>query len=185
MGAKVRVRPEFWIAVQTNYRKEWFTAEQIGMKGFAETYVPEYFDTRRQRNKVLFEGFVFVRITDRTNWSPLLHTKGVRDVLRTGGNPSRMTPAQMREIRHVEKSGLLDEEWEYDLNDGVRIVGGAWIGHEGVFLHAKGHKSDSKMLVIGIELFGRMVPMDVMRSFVMPAQHDSHVRRWQFITGGN
>lgn len=177
-----RVRAKYWIAVITNYRKEWFAAEQIAGKGFV-VYVPEYFDARKQRNKVLFEGFVFVEVTSQIDWSPLLFTKGVREVIRTGENASKMTPAQMREIRQVEKTGLLDEAWEYDLNDGVRITGGAWEGFEGVFLHMKGHSPDSKKLVIGIELFGRMTPMEVPRSFVVPAQHDSHVRRWRFVTG--
>lgn len=179
-----RVRSEYWIAVMTNYRKEWFAAERITEKGlFLDVYVPEYFDGRRQRNKVLFQGFVFVKITNDMDWSPLLYTKGVREVLRTGDSVSKMTPAQMREIRHVEKQGLLDETWEYDLDDGVRVIGGAWIGHEGVFLHNKGHSPNAETLIIGIELFGRMVPMEVLRSYVVPANHDSHVRRWRFITG--
>ena len=102
-----------WIVVNTHPHKEAIAAANLQNQGFG-TYCPVV--RRRVRHarvsrdvvRPLFPGYVFVETGASGGlWRPVLSTLGVRALLRTGDEPSRLDPSFVSALRAQEVNGVV------------------------------------------------------------------------------
>jgi transcription antitermination factor NusG len=149
-----------WYAVRTRSRHEKKAATEVGSKG-VEVFLPlitrvsRWSDRDKEVEFPLFPGYVFVRTAalDQARLA-VLRTPGIAGFV---GNQGRGTPIPDKQIEDIRL--ILDREVPFELypflevNQRVRIRGGALDGVEGVLLA----KNSDRSLIVSIDLIQRSI----------------------------
>jgi transcriptional antiterminator RfaH len=124
-----------WFVVNTQPHKEALAIANLANQGFT-TYCPlvrrRIRHARRSRDvlRPLFPGYVFVESAfDKSAWRPLLSTFGVRSLVRSGDEPSRLDPRFIEALRARENDGVIVAPASpYREGQQIRIVEGPFDG---------------------------------------------------------
>jgi transcriptional antiterminator RfaH len=159
----------FWTVVQADRRllalnrkaQPTSLAEDLfGRAGF-ETYLPRI-KVRTDgivRIRPLFSSYVFVRVAIE-RWSPIAFTPGVIRVLMNGDHPAALNDAVIDAIRGREKKGFVQLPRGPQIGERVRVVGGQFAGHIGLYAGQSPHERERVLL----ELLGRSVRVELAAS---------------------
>lgn len=161
-----------WYVVHVRSRHEFSVLERLTQSG-REAFLPvvERLRKWKDRKKVvpfpLFSGYLFVRITKKTDDRlSLLKTKGVVRLL--GAIPGEPEPVPEEQITALKK--LVESKQPLDpypfLKEGqrIRISTGALAGVEGILIE----KSGQHMLVLSVDILRQGVSLKVDASEVEP-----------------
>jgi transcription antitermination factor NusG len=125
-----------WFAVRTRSRHEKAVAARLTVQGI-ENILPLYstvhaWKDRKQTVQLpLFAGYLFVHILVQ-NSRQVLTTPGVAEILRTGGRPAALAPAEVAVIHSCRDFGKALEPHPFlKVGQRVRIRRGAFKGLEG------------------------------------------------------
>ena len=107
------VRNSDWIAVSTHRNAEYRVVQHLERQGY-ECYCPCTYVRRRHRRcndsvkRPFFPGYVFVRL-DRTRdqWRPIMHSRGVRTVVRFGEQLGVVPSSVVESLISRERDGGL------------------------------------------------------------------------------
>jgi transcriptional antiterminator RfaH len=124
-----------WIAVNTNPHRERLVLDNLQRQGL-NAYCPMMRRTRSHARRVetvlrpLFPGYLFVEANAALKrWRPILSSHGVRNVVRTGDEPSFIDNAFIAGLRTREVDGaVVRPPSPYRIGQEVRITGGPFDG---------------------------------------------------------
>jgi transcription antitermination factor NusG len=157
-----------WFALTVKPRRE-----TLAMKGLAakeiESFLPSYVVRRRWSdrmkavNEPIFPGYIFCRTSLA---SPVLPVPGVQGFVSFAGQPEPIPDQEIDGIMRMSASGLPLEPIAY-LRTGarVRVTDGPLAGVEGILWEGDAHRR----LVVGIEILGRSVAVNMDRTVLEPA----------------
>ena len=128
---------------------------------FFEIIVPmeeqiEIKDGQRKTNlKKVFPGYVLIKmiVTDST-WYIVRNTRGVTGFVGSGTNPIPLTDDEIRAMGFENVPVNID----YEINESVKIIGGALEGFIGVVQDINKEKGKVKVIV---SMFGRETPVEL------------------------
>ena len=128
---------------------------------FFEIIVPmeeqiEIKDGQRKTNlKKVFPGYVLIKmiVTDST-WYIVRNTRGVTGFVGSGTNPIPLTDDEIRAMGFENVPVNID----YEINESVKIIGGALEGFAGVVQDINKEKGKVKVIV---SMFGRETPVEL------------------------
>ena len=128
-------RPPAWIVVSTHPHKEAAAIGNLTNQGFG-TYCPLVRKRVRHARKTtsvlrpLFPSYLFVELpSENTPWRPVLSTFGVRSVIRSGDEPSRLSTEFIAALRAREEDGVIvAPPHPYVVGQQVRIADGPFDG---------------------------------------------------------
>jgi transcription antitermination factor NusG len=156
----------YWTVIQANHkllalnRKAQPTSlaeDLFGRAGF-ETYLPRI-KVRTDgivRIRPLFASYCFVRVSIE-RWSPVAFTPGVIRVLMNGEHPAALNDKIIDAIRRREKKGFVQLPRGPQIGEQVRVVGGQFAGHIGLYAGQTPHERERVLL----ELLGRSVRVEL------------------------
>lgn len=128
---------------------------------FFDIVVPmeEQVEIREGKKKVnlkkVFPGYVLVKmIVTEESWYIVRNTRGVTGFVGAGTEPTPLTEDEIRNMGFEEAPINVD----YDVNDTVKIIGGALEGFMGVVQEINKEKKKVRVLV---SMFGRETPVDL------------------------
>lgn len=138
--ADARLQPK-WLVATTHTHKESLALANLRQQGYAP-YCPMIQRTRshaRRKEQVLrplFPGYVFVGFNPNSDrWGPIQSTRGIRNVLRFGGQPGVLDGAFVRAIRSRERDGAIPlPKPAFAAGEEVRLVSGPFDGLIGTIL---------------------------------------------------
>ena len=113
-------------------------------------------DGKKKTNlKKVFPGYVLVKmiVTEET-WYIVRNTRGVTGFVGSGTDPIPLTDEEIRNMGFEESAINVD----YELNEQVEIMNGAFEGFVGTVQEINKEKHRAKVL---ISMFGRETPVDV------------------------
>ncbi len=136
---------------------------------FFEIIVPmeeqiEIKDGKRKTNlKKVFPGYVLIKmiVTEET-WYIVRNTRGVTGFVGSGTDPIPLTAEEIRNMGFEETAVNVD----YDVNDSVKILSGAFKDYIGTVSEISKEKHKVKVL---ISMFGRETPVELEFSQVQKA----------------
>ena len=129
-----------WIVARTEPQREQTARRFLELGGFS-VYIPvvRERDSRRiVRLRPLFPSYAFVAFQNG-RWWDARWCVGVAAVIMSGGEPARLGDHIVEEIRSRERGGAvqLPRRPELKLGDQVRVVGGVFRDHLGVYAGMK------------------------------------------------
>ena len=113
-------------------------------------------DGQRKSNlKKVFPGYVLIKmiVTEQT-WYIVRNTRGVTGFVGSGTEPIPLTESEIRKLGFDTQSVTVD----YDVNDQVRVINGAFADSVGV---VKEINKEKKVVTVLVSMFGREVPVDL------------------------
>jgi transcriptional antiterminator RfaH len=134
--------------------------EYILQRAGYETYLPRL-QLRRHgvtRNIPLFPSYIFVRVVDR--WYPITSSPGVIRLLMNGDRPAALIDSALDLIRGKERGGFVRLPRGTAKGDQVRVLGGQFVGHIGLYDGQTSHERERVLL----ELLGRSVRVELGRN---------------------
>jgi transcriptional antiterminator RfaH len=148
-----------WIVVNTHPHKEATAIINLENQGFA-TYCPllrrQVRHARKTRSvlRPLFPGYIFVDSPDETSWRPVLSTLGVRSLVRSGDQPSRLDSQFIDALRAREADGVIvAPATPYAVGQRIRISEGPFDGTVATIITL----DEKDRLVVLMELLNRPV----------------------------
>ncbi|WP_223669285.1 transcription/translation regulatory transformer protein RfaH [Kangiella shandongensis] len=122
---------------------------------------------RQSVTEPLFPGYLFVELaTDGTHWSKIRSTRGIRDFVRFGGIPGKVSADLVHELQAVDKEFVTNvDEQTPKTGDKVRITAGPFRDLEGVFQIPDGEKRS----IVLLNLMGKLTKLEVMNSDIEKA----------------
>lgn len=150
-----------WFVVQTQPNSERRATAHLLRQGF-EVYLPRYRKRRSHAGRVdmvaapLFPRYLFVAIDlDAQQWRAIRSTFGVAQLICHGDRPAALAGEIIADLRRREDEGGLVRLDHHTFKPGerVRVVGGAFSDHLGVFET----RSDSERVAVLLDLLGRKV----------------------------
>lgn len=124
-----------WIVASTHPHKEAAAAGHLANQGFA-SYCPVVRKRVSHARKVrsvlrpLFPGYVFIELpSDERPWRPILSTYGIRSIVCSGDEPSRLDPNFIAALRAREEDGvIIAPTHPYQVGQHVRVADGPFYG---------------------------------------------------------
>jgi transcriptional antiterminator RfaH len=143
----------FWAAAQLDARHIRLALHCLQLSGF-ETYAPRLRQRRLshgrkiERRPLLFVTYVFVAIVD--HWWAAHRTPGVIRLVRDGDRPARVPEAVITELRRRERGGLIELSTSprFKRGDPVKVTGGAFAGHLGLYDGQAPHERVAVLLAL-------------------------------------
>lgn len=114
-------------------------------------------DGKRKTNlKKVFPGYVLIKmiVTEET-WYIVRNTRGVTGFVGSGTDPIPLTDEEIRSMGFEEASEI---NVDYDVNEQVQIMNGAFEGYIGTVQEINKEKNKVKVLV---SMFGRETPVEL------------------------
>ena len=165
---------KIWYAVQTHSRKEHVALANLRRQGF-EVYYPQYLKRRRHARRTdwvkspLFPNYLFVALDPvNTAWRCINSTIGAKTIISFGGAPAPMPEGVVEKIMAGEdEAGMarIGRQTPYDRGQPVKILGGAFSGHTGLFDCAV----DDERVTILLNLLGRQLKIGVPYDIIVSA----------------
>lgn len=152
--------PQKWFVVQTRLNSERRAAMHLTRQGF-EVYCPAYLKRRSHAGKVdtvaapMFPRYMFVAIDlDTQPWRSIRSTFGVTQLVCNGDRPAELPGEIVADLRSREDDrGLIRLDPVFRPGEKVRVVGGAFANHLGLFEAM----SDGERVAVLLDLLGRKV----------------------------
>lgn len=149
-----------WFVVQTRPNSERRAVANLKRQGF-EVYFPVYSKRRSHAGKVdmvaapLFPRYLFVAIDlESQRWRSISSTFGVAQLVRHGDRPAPLADEIIAELRDREdERGLIQVGGAFRLGERVRVVGGAFADHFGMFESM----GDGERVAVLLDILGRKV----------------------------
>lgn len=155
-----------WYLVQCKPRQDERAEEHLTRQGYT-CYRPRLtLETLSQGRKKLiqsslFPGYLFIRLGQHDDWSPLRSTRGVSRIVRFGNHPAPVPDLLVDRLRQHEATQRPSEL--FTTGDSVRITDGAFSDIEAIFVTMDG----DERVVLLLNLLQReqrvTVPVDVIR----------------------
>lgn len=117
--------------------------------------------TKKEKLKKMFPGYVFIEmIVTQDSWFVVRNTPGVTGFLGSSGGGTKPVPLTQDEINPIlKKLGMeLEEEFEFELDDTVKIMAGPFSGQTGRLDMVDNEQQRVRVLV---EFFGRQTPVEL------------------------
>lgn len=150
-----------WYAVRVKPNHEFRVERGLADLG-VENYLPFYIenvkwsDRTKRVNRLLFPGYVFVRMAV-ADIPSLLSVVGVLGVLPSNITPIAIDEEQIAAIGTILASNLPVETCEYQSGDAVRIGSGVLRGLAGVVVRT----ARSTRLIVSVEILRRAVAVEI------------------------
>ncbi len=153
-----------WYAIYCKSRHEKKVVEQLYEKKINH-YLPvreevrQWSDRKKKVELPLFRGYLFVNIPKRLK-IPVLETYGVVTFVTFANKMSPIPDEQIQAVKTIENYGadLQQENIDFELEDRVRVTGGACKGLTGHLVHRK--NNDRFVVVIDTLKMGASVIID-------------------------
>jgi transcriptional antiterminator RfaH len=153
-----------WVVVNTHPHREQIAIENLDCQNF-RTYCPLVRKTVRHARKSqevlrpLFPGYVFVQVSPGLHrWRPILSTRGVRTLVRTGEQLSFLDNGFIEALRQREVAGaIVRPERPYEIGQRVEITSNAFDGVVATIIDM----DEKNRLVVLLDLLGRAVKVKV------------------------
>jgi len=159
-----------WYALYTCANHEKRVAAELQART-VENFLPLYSSVRRWKDRrvnldlPLFPGYVFVRLALRDRLRVVQIASAVR-LVGFNGLPSALPDTEMEIMRSGLSQRLRAEPHPYlTVGQRVRIVGGPFVGLEGVLKRRKGNLR----VIVSLDLVQRSVAVDVNAGDLIPA----------------
>jgi transcription termination/antitermination protein NusG len=156
-----------WFALTVKPRRETLAVQGLSAKGI-ENFLPSYVVRRRWSDRTktvsepIFPGYIFCRTSLA---SPVLPVPGVQGFVSFAGRPEPIPDQEIDGIMRMMASGLPLEPMAYlRAGDCVRVTHGPLAGVKGTLWEGEGQRR----LVVGIEMLGRSVAVNVDRTVLEP-----------------
>ena len=128
-----------------------------------ENVVEEKDGAQKESKRKLFPGYLFVKmVMDSETWYIVRNTRGVTGFVGSGTDPIPLTDEEIRNMGFEEIPVNVD----YDINDSVQILNGAFKDFIGTVKEINKEKHKVKVLV---SMFGRETPVELEFSQVQKA----------------
>jgi transcription antitermination factor NusG len=151
-----------WYALYTRHQHEKRVHQVLVGKGL-EAFLPLYTTAHQWKDRVkrvslpLFPCYVFLR-GPFPQWLPVLTTPGIHSVVGFGGQPARISDAEIGAIRRVVESPAQAEPHPFiRCGDWIRVVAGPLRGLEGILLR----KKNWCKIILSVEMLQRSVAVEV------------------------
>ncbi len=149
-----------WFVVQTRPNSERRAMANLKRQGF-EVYFPAYRKRRSHAGKIdmvtapLFPRYLFIAIDlDSQRWRSVHSTFGVAQLVCHGDRPAPLSDEVIAELRGREdENGLIRLGSAFRPGERVRVVGGAFADHLGMF----DSMGDGERVAVLLDLLGRKV----------------------------
>lgn len=156
-----------WYLLHCKPRQEGRAKENLGNQAINSflpiVYIEKVVRGKRQTlQEPLFPGYIFVELpTDGSHWSKIRSTRGVRDFVRFGGIPGKISEQLINELKIIDDEFVTDMDGQTPKSgDKVRITAGPFRDLEGVFQIPDGEKRS----IILLNLMGKLTKLEVMNS---------------------
>ncbi len=132
---------ENWYVVHTKPRQETRALENLQRQAY-ECYLPlissEYLKKGQLtlHDEPLFPRYLFIRLADTQNWSPIRSTKGVNCIVSFGGEVAKVKDELVAALRTNELGRAPDRL--FNAGDTVQIESGPFAGLKGIYQMADG-----------------------------------------------
>ncbi|MNJ59178.1 Transcription antitermination protein RfaH [compost metagenome] len=144
------MKPQSWYLVQCKPRQDQRAEENLMRQGY-ECARPkcrrERIVSGRRRLDIesLFPGYLFIQMSDESNWAPLRSTRGVSHVVSFGGRP---LPVSEEVVQHLQQRSEIEITTSYNVGDNVRVTSGSFAALDAIFLEMDG--KDRVVLLINL-----------------------------------
>ncbi len=117
----------------------------------------------RMVQRKMFPGYVLVNmVMNDETWYVVRNTRGVTGFVGPGSKPVPLTPEEMWPLGIGEGEAPERQKpkivVDFEKDDLVVVIAGAWEGHEGVVTAVNAQK---QTVTISLELFGRATPVEI------------------------
>lgn len=143
-----------WYVIYTKPRQEFRALQNLQQQSF-EAFLPLHQSERLQRGKLqlveepLFKRYLFVRFDEALSpWHVIRNTLGVSELVRTGGQPTRVPATLIQALMQVKAS----PQSLFQRGDALRVTDGPFRDLQAVFEMQDG---DHRAIVL-IELLNKM-----------------------------
>lgn len=143
-----------WYVIYTRPRQEFRALENLQQQSF-ETFLPLHQSERLQRGKLqlieepLFKRYLFVRFNAASSpWHVIRNTLGVSELVRTGGQPTKVPATLIQALMQVQAS----PQSLFQRGETLRVTDGPFRDLQAVFEMQDG---DHRAIVL-IELLNKM-----------------------------
>jgi transcriptional antiterminator RfaH len=154
-----------WCLIHTKPKQEQTAAEHLRRQDY-HVYLPMLCKRKKKNGKPidfltpLFPRYLFVRLlAGIDDWGPIRSTKGVRDFVRFGTNPTQVPDELINEIKAREDNNGLHYELEPGLQKGdkIRITDGPFSGCSAIFTE---HRGKDRVLIL-LNIIGQSSRVEV------------------------
>jgi len=148
----------------TRPREERRAENHLNQQGFT-TFLPLCRTPRGTDKTPLFPRYLFLWMLEDSRWQPISSTPGVSYLLTNGDkSPSILDDSVVDEIRARMKKdggaivihGETVQDRQFQPNQKIRIVGGAYIGFDGLYCQRQGDR-----IIALLNMFGRKVKASI------------------------
>jgi transcription antitermination factor NusG len=151
-----------WYALRLKSNREF--AVRAALEGVSiETFLPtwseevRWSDRMKRTERVLFPGYIFVRLGDGPDFYRAVATRGVVQLLPNSYNPAPISAREIEDVQRVVKSRLTAAPCEYAAGEAVLIDSGPLAGIRGVVVRTRG----SMAVVVSVEMLRRSIRVEL------------------------
>ncbi len=151
-----------WYAIRLRSNREFQVRASIERQSI-ECILPTWWeevkwsDRAHRTQRVLFPGYLFVRLAEERDVYSVLITRGVIQILPNSFNPMPLDEKEIEDVRRVVAQKLHVRPCEYLAGDQVVIDSGPLAGVAGVVVRTRG----SMHVVVSIEMLRRSVRVEL------------------------
>jgi transcription antitermination factor NusG len=151
-----------WYALRLRSNREYDVAAALERKSI-EVFLPTWWedvrwsDRAHRTKRVLFPGYIFVRIAEECDIYAALVTRGVIQILPDSYHPMAIPQSEIDDVRRVVANKLHFEPCEFVSGDQVVIDSGPLAGVAGVVVRTRG----AMHVVVSIEMLRRSVRVEL------------------------
>jgi transcriptional antiterminator NusG len=114
---------------------------------------------RTEKTKKIFPGYVLVEmILDDESWRVVRDTPGVTSFVGAGSRPVPLSPREVKRILKRASSRKARIEFDYKVNDEVKITSGPFQDFNGKILEVSPERGKVK---VSVSIFGRSTPVEL------------------------
>lgn len=115
---------------------------------------------RQKVEEVMFPGYLFVELlVTGEYWAKIRSTRGIRDFVRFGGTPAKISKKLLEQLRVVDNNFVTNVAPETPkTGDRVRIMSGPFKDLEGVFQMPDGEQRS----IVLLNMLGKLTKLEVM-----------------------
>ena len=148
----------------TKPREEKRAQKHLGQQGFT-TFLALCRNSRGPDLLPLFPRYLFLWLPENRPWKPVTNTPGISYLMTNGlKEPSILDDRIVDDIKErmerdggaVVLKGETVQDRQFRPNQPIRIVGGAYIGHDGLYCQRQGDR-----IIALLNMFGRKVKTSV------------------------
>lgn len=151
-----------WYALRLRSNREF--AVRAALEGLSlETFLPtwsedvKWSDRLKRTERLLFPGYIFVRMLDGQEFYRALLTRGVVQILPNSFNPAPINDQEIEGVRRVVASRLVATPCDFAAGDKILIDSGPLAGVKGVVVRTRG----SMHVVVSVEMLRRSIRVEL------------------------